>query len=68
LRTYIEDHDFDSRLEAFLQEAIAALAGGNQKGWLKIINRVKEVCKEVDQLAHERGLNSLLLIDKLDEA
>jgi hypothetical protein len=67
-RQHIDDYDFDENTISFLSDALDAIEKGNQKNWLKIINRAKDTSKAVDDLAHENGVHCHPLIDRLDEA
>ncbi len=66
-RNFIEDHDFDQRFIKFLEETLGSLNSGNEKEWLKQINRTKDICKAVEGFAELHKLQAQLLIDRIDD-
>jgi hypothetical protein len=66
-RNFIEDHDFDQRFIKFLEESLGALNSGNEKDWLRQINRTKDVCKAVEGFAELHKLQAQILIDRIDD-
>lgn len=67
-RNVIEDYDFDGRLLKFFQEALHPLEVGNEKEWLKLINRPKIIAQSIEPFAGQHGLQAILMIDRIDEA
>lgn len=67
-RNFIEDNDFDQRFIKFLEETLGPLNSGNETEWLKQIARSKDICKSVESFAEANKVQSLLLIDRIDDA
>jgi hypothetical protein len=66
-RNYIEDHDFDLRTLAFVEDAFEALKNSNDKEWLKCMNKAKQIGKDADSLAACQP-EYLVLIDRIDDS
>jgi hypothetical protein len=66
-RNFIEDHDFDQRFIKFLEDTLSALNSGNEKEWLKQINRTKDICNAVEKFAELHKLQAQILIDRIDD-
>ncbi|MGE0469807.1 MAG: hypothetical protein AB7L09_11575 [Nitrospira sp.] len=54
-RNLIEDHDFDQRLLKLFNDIFAFLKSGNEKDWLKEINRAKEVGTAFEDFLNKRN-------------
>lgn len=67
-RNFLDDYDFDLRLLAFSEAGFQALTAGNEREWLRNVNRAKEVGKEVDSLAENASWQTVVLIDRIDES
>jgi hypothetical protein len=63
----IHDHDFDSRVLEIHEEVLPALKKGNDKAWFKANRKLKELLKEVTDLASGDRWKLPILIDKVDE-
>lgn len=67
-RSLVEEFDFDQRQLRLQGEIFDALSHGNEKEWLRQINRAKETLVAVDELASYHSLHAIILIDRIDEA
>jgi hypothetical protein len=67
-RNYIEDYDFDISLLAFAEEMLESLNKSQDKEWLRLINRSKEIAQTMDALMGSSSNRTLLLIDRVDES
>lgn len=67
-RNLIEDHDFDQRLLKLFNDIFAFLKSGNEKDWLKEINRAKEIGTAFEEFSQQKKLRAVILIDRIDEA
>jgi len=67
-RNLIEDYDFDSRLIELFDETFHALKSGNEREWLRCVNRSKDICCALDGIAEGSQWESDLLIDRIDES
>jgi hypothetical protein len=67
-RNLIEDYDFDSRLIVLFDEIFQTLKSGNDREWLRCVNRAKEICDCLDEVAEGSTWTTDLLIDRIDES
>lgn len=67
-RNLIEDHDFDQRLLKLLTDIFSFLKSGNERDWLKEVNRSKEIGAAYEELVNGKKLGGIILIDRIDEA
>ncbi|QDU25806.1 hypothetical protein ETAA8_08780 [Anatilimnocola aggregata] len=68
-RNFIEEFDFDSRLLHFVEQGQEAVRKHDDRGWIKLRNRSKEVLHMMATMRESLGPKSdlLLLIDKIDD-
>lgn len=67
-RNFVEDYDFDTRLLAFAEETFDALNKGQNKEWLRQIQRWKDIADEMAALRDGDRFDFTLLFDRIDEA
>lgn len=67
-RNLIEDFDFDMRMMKLVDDTFDALNKLNEKEWLRQINRVREISKEMNELRESAAWDFKLLIDRIDES
>jgi hypothetical protein len=65
-RNYIDDHDFDTRTLAFVEEALQCFKTQNEKAWLRFMRTSKEVGKSLEAVRPD-GPDVLVLIDRIDD-
>lgn len=67
-RNYIEDYDFDLRMLSFTEEVFKAFKDHDEREWLRLINRTKEIAKTMNELREGQAWDYFLLIDRIDES
>ena len=67
-RNYVENFDFDVRMVTFVEDSFAALNNSNEKEWLKLIKKPKEIQKQMEELRGGDAWDFTLLIDRIDES
>jgi len=67
-RNLIENYDFDNRLVELFNEIFQDLKAGNEREWLRCVNRSKDLCAALDDLAQGGAWVTDLLIDRIDES
>jgi Cdc6-like AAA superfamily ATPase len=67
-KNYFENFDFDLRMLTFSEEIFEAYHNRNQREWLRLINRPKEIAQEMDEWRTNKTYDFYLLIDRIDES
>ncbi len=67
-RNYYEDYDFDLRMLTYVEEIFTALNNENEREWLRLIKRPKELSSEMDAEKEGRAWDCRILIDRIDES
>ena len=67
-RNIVEQHEFDIRLLDFVTDGFTFLERGQQKEWLKFVNRSKAIAEEMDAEATTPRHRFTVLIDRLDDS
>jgi hypothetical protein len=67
-RNFIEDFDFDTSLLEFAEESLEPLSKNQDREWLRLINRWKDVGDAMENFPRAPGDRTLLLIDRVDES
>jgi len=66
-RNYVSDYDFDTRTLAFVQDLFDALHAGNEREWLRLKKRPKEIASAMRGIAEDSKWQVMVLIDRLDD-
>jgi hypothetical protein len=67
-RNYCEDFDFDLRMMEFVEDIFNALNTGNEKEWLRIINRTKDLAHDMEAEREGQFWDYRIVIDRIDES
>jgi len=67
-RSYICDHDFDMRMLDFVEQIFDALHKQNDREWLKLKKKTRQVNDAINMLGGPPQWNVLILIDRLDDS
>jgi hypothetical protein len=67
-RNYCEDYDFDLRMIEFVDDIFKALNSGNEKEWLRLINRTKELARDMETEREGQLWDYRIVIDRIDES
>lgn len=67
-RNYIEDFDFDVRTITLVEEINKALHSGDDKSWIKQMNRSKEISHLIDEMKQGPSWEFIVAIDRIDDA
>ncbi len=67
-RNLIENFDFDMRMMKLVEDTFDALNKPNEKEWLRQINRIKEIAREMNESRESAAWDFKLLIDRIDES
>jgi hypothetical protein len=67
-KNYFENFDFDLRLLTFSEEIFNAYNNPNQREWLRLINRPKEIAQEMNYWRENKSFDFYILIDRVDES
>jgi hypothetical protein len=65
-RNLIDDHDFDTRTLAFVENALECFQTANEKAWLRFMRKSKDVGKSLESVCPD-GREVLVLIDRIDD-
>lgn len=65
-RNLIDDHDFDTRTLAFVEDALKCFQTANEKAWLRFMRKSKDVGKSLESVCPD-GREVLVLIDRIDD-
>lgn len=66
-RNYVDDYDFDTRTLAFVEEIFTALHANNEREWLKLKKRPKDIATVMSNQADSTRWQVMVLIDRLDD-
>jgi hypothetical protein len=67
-RNYCEDFDFDLRMLEFVGEIFNALNTGNEKEWLRLVNRTKDLAHDMEAEREGQFWDYRIVIDRIDES
>jgi hypothetical protein len=67
-RNYCEDYDFDLRMLEFVEDIFKALNSENEKEWLRLINRTKDLAQDMEKEKEGKFWDYRIVIDRIDES
>jgi|GEM_PF-1283151 len=67
-RNYCENYDFDLRMLEFVDDIFNALSAGNEKEWLRLVNRTKDLAHEMEGEREGHFWDYRIVIDRIDES
>lgn len=67
-RNYCEEYDFDLRMLSFVGDIFDALDSGNEKEWLRLVRRPKDLAQEMEEEREGQSWDYRVLIDRIDES
>lgn len=67
-RNYCEELDFDLRMLSLVGDIFRALEAGNEKEWLRLVRRPKDLACEMEEEREGTPWDYRLLIDRIDES
>jgi len=67
-RNYCENYDFDLRMLEFVDDIVAALKSGNEKEWLRLVRRPKDLAEEMEDEREGQLWDNRIVIDRIDES
>jgi hypothetical protein len=67
-RNFCENYDFDLRMLTFVEEIFHALNSNNEKDWLRLVKRPKDLALEMEEEREGHAWDYRLLIDRIDES
>ena len=67
-RPFIEDSDFDLRMISFVEKTFSELHKPQERDWLRELKKVKTLAQDMDRVGIERNRETVILIDRIDEA
>lgn len=67
-RNYLEQYDFDLRIVEFIERTVEPLLQGNDKEWLKELNRAKSMRTDFAEFVHGDVWHRIITIDRIDDS